>query len=140
MREHGGGEAALERAAAGKLTLRQVESLVFFAAMLRVLTLDGAWVGWLGSTTRRRRALGGIQSPNGVGPRRAAALPPCWLPGALLVLVYCGSANPILLQGWAPAGAQSDRRAFLRLGRWTLALGVLGAGAVGTDRFTTGAY
>lgn len=137
MREHGGGEAALEKAAAGKLPLRQVESLVF---LLEVLTLESAWVGWLGSTTRRRRALGEIQSPNGVGPRRAAALSPCWLPGALLVLVYCGSANPILLQGRPPAGAQSDRRAFLRLGCWTLALGALGAGGAGTDRFTTGAY
>lgn len=140
MREHGGGEAALEKAAAGKLTLRQVESFVFFAVMLRVLTLESAWVGWLGSTTRRRRALGEIQSPNGVGPRRAAALSPCWLPGALLVLVYGGSANPILLQGRAPAGAQSDRRAFLRLGCWTLALGALGAGGAGTDRFPTKAY
>jgi hypothetical protein len=120
-----------------KLTLSQVEAFVFFAAMLLVITLEGACVYWLGSAGVTRTPAG-IQSPNLVGQWTAATLPQCWLLGALLVLFYRVSAMLVPPQSWGQAEAQSNRRAFLRLWCWTVALSAFEVGALYMDRFTMG--
>ena len=120
-----------------KLTLSQVETFVFFAAMLLAIALEGACVYWLGSAGVTRTPAG-IQSPNLVGQWTAATLPQCWLLGALFVLFYRVSAMLVPPQSWGRAEAQSNRRAFLRLWCWTIALGALQVGKLYMDRFTMG--
>ena len=119
--------------------LSQAETYLFFAAMLLVITLEGAcvcWLGLAGVTT----ASAGIQSSNLVGEWTAATLPQCWLLGALLFLFYRVSAMLVPPQSWGRAEAQSNRRAFLRLRCWTVALCALQVGALYMDSFTMGVY
>jgi hypothetical protein len=118
-------------------TLSQVETFVFFAAMLLAIALEGACVYWL-SSVGVKPTPEGIQSPNLVGQWTASTLPQCWLLGALFVLFYRASAMLVPPQSWGRAEAQSNRRAFLRLWRWTVALGALQIGALYMDRFTMG--
>jgi hypothetical protein len=120
-----------------RLTLSKIETFAFFAAMLLAITLEGACVYWLGSAGVKPSPRG-IQSPNLVGQWTAATLPQCWLLGALFVLFYRASAMLVPPQSWGRAEAQSNRRAFLRLWRWTVALGALQIGALYMDRFTMG--
>ena len=120
-----------------KLTLSQVETFVFFAAMLLVITLEGACVYWLGAAGVTTAPVG-IQSPNLIGRWTSATLPQCWLLGALLVLFYRVSAMLVPPQSWGQAEAQSNRRAFLRLWCWTGALSAFEVGALYMDRFTMG--
>ena len=127
------------KAARWKLTLSQVETLVFLAAMLLAITLEGACVYWLGSAGVTR-APAVIQAPNLVAQWTAATLPQCWLLGALFVLFYRVSARLVPPQSWGRAKAQSNRRAFLRQWRWTVALGALQIGALYMDRFTMGVH
>lgn len=122
-----------------KLTLSQVETFVFFAPMLLALILEGACVYWL-SPAAVKPSTAGIQSPNFVGQWTAATLPQCWLLGALLVLFYRVSAMLVPPQSWGRAEAQSNRRAFLRLWCWTIALGALQVRALYMDRFTMGVH
>ena len=122
-----------------KLTLSQVETFVFFAAMLLAIILEGACVYWLG-TADLTRAPAGIGSRNLVGQWTAATLPQSWLLGALLVLLYRLAAMLLPPRRWGRAEVQSNRRAFLRLGCWTAALGALQVGALYLDRFTMGAH
>jgi hypothetical protein len=118
-------------------TLSQAETYPFFAAMLLVFTLEGVcvyWLGFAGLTTAR------IQSSNLVGRWTAATLPQCWLLGALLVLFYRVLAMLVPPQSWGRAEPQSNRRAFLRLWRWTVALAALQVGALYMDSFTMGVH
>ena len=129
----------MDRSARWNLRLSQVETFVFFAAMLLAITLEGACVYWLGAASVTR-VPGGIHSPNLVGEWTAATLPQCWLLGALLVLLYRVAAMLLPPQNWDRAEAQSNRRAFLRLWRWTVALGALQVGTLYLDRFTMGVH
>ena len=108
------------------LMLSQVETFVVFAAMLLPIILEGACVYWLGAAGATPPSAG-VQSPNLVGQWPAATLPQCWLLGALLVLLYRVAAMLVPPQSWGRAEAQSNRRAFLRLWRWSAALGALQA-------------
>jgi hypothetical protein len=112
-----------------KLTLSQVETFVFFAALLLAITLEGACVYWLGAAEIKPSSAG-IQSPNLIGQWTAATLPQCWLLGAVLVLLYRVSAMLVPPRSWGRAEAQSNRRAFLRLWCWTVALGALQVGVL----------
>jgi hypothetical protein len=113
------------------------ETYPFFAAMLLVFTLEGVsvyWLGLAGLTTAR------IQSSNLAGRWTAATLPQCWLLGALLVLFYRVSAMLVPPQSWGRAEAESNRRAFLRLWCWTVALAAQQVGAMYMDSFTMGVH
>lgn len=129
------GIGTMEKTVRWKLTLSQVETFVFFAAMLVAIALEGACVYWLGSIGLKPTPAG-IQSPNLVGQWTAVTLPQCWLLGALLVLLYRVSAMLIPPLSWGRAEAESNRRAFLRLWCWTVALGAFQVGAVYLDRIT----
>jgi hypothetical protein len=127
----------MEETVQWKLRLNQIETLVLFAAMMLAIALEGACVYWL-RTPGAMRALGGIQSPNLVSQWTAATLPQCWLLGALLVLLYRMSATLRPPHGWGRAEARSNRRAFLHLWCWTVALAALHVSALYLDRFTMG--
>ena len=121
-----------------RLTLDKVETFVFFAALLLAITLEGACVYWLGGAAIT--PVRGIHPTNMVGQWTASTLPQCWLLGALFVLLYRVSAMLMPPHGWGRNDAQSNRRAFLRLWRWTVALGALQVGALYIDRFTIGVH
>ena len=127
----------MDKPASWKLTLSAVEKLVFFAAVLLAITLEGACVYWL-AVVSVTSAQAGIYPANLVGQWTAATLPQCWLIGGLLVLSYRVSAILAPPQGWGQAAAQSSRRAFVHLWSWTVALGALQVGTVSMDRFTNG--
>jgi hypothetical protein len=129
----------MRRTASWKLTLRQVETFVFFAAMLLAVSLEGACVYWLAATSVEPiRA--GIPPANLVGQWTAATLPQFWLLGALLVLFYRISALVVPPQSWDRSESRSNRRSFVRLWCWTVALGSLQLGTLYLDRFTLGAH
>ena len=127
----------MERSIYWKFSLSKVKTFVFFAAMLVAIALEGACVYWLG-TAGATRTPAGIESANLVGQWTAATLPECWLLGALSVLLYRMLAMLLPPRSWAKAEVQSNRRAFLRLWGWTVALGTLQVGALYLDRFTMG--
>jgi hypothetical protein len=60
--------------------------------------------------------------------------------GSLLVLFYRVSAVLVPPQSWGRAEAESNRRAFLRLWCWTVALAALQVGAMYMDSFTMGVH
>lgn len=119
-----------------KLTLCHLENFVFFAAMLLAITLEGACVYWLSV----RSTPAGIYASNLVGQWTAATLPQCWLIGALLVLFYRVLAILVPPQTWDQPKAKSNRRAFVRLWYWTVALGALQVGTVCMERFAHGVH
>ena len=119
--------------------MSQVETFVFFAAMLLAVSLEGACVYWLAATSVDPiRA--GIPPANLVGQWTAATLPQFWLLGALLVLFYRVSTLLVPPQSWGSAESRSNRRSFVRLWCWTVALGSLQLGTLYLDRFTLGAH
>lgn len=129
----------MRRTESWKLTLSQVETFVFFAAMLLAISLEGACVYWLAATSVAPiRA--GITPANLVGQWTAATLPQFWLLGALLVLFYRVSTLLVPPQSWGWAESRSNRRSFVRLWCWTVALGSLQLGTLYLDRFTLGAH
>lgn len=129
----------MRRTESWKLTLSQVETFVFFAAMLLAISLEGACVYWLAATSVAPiRA--GITPANLVGQWTAATLPQFWLLGALLVLFYRASTLLVPPQSWGWAESRSNRRSFVRLWCWTVALGSLQLGTLYLDRFTLGAH
>ena len=109
--------------------LHRIEAVVFFLAMMLAIVLEGGIVYWLS------------QHPAGQGPRFAltgqwtgAALPQAWLFGALLMLVY-----KLIVMFTPPSGCpegevQRQRKGFLRLWRWTVALSAMQAFAFFLDR------
>lgn len=107
--------------------------------MLLAISLEGACVYWLGATSVEPiRA--GIPPANLVGQWTAATLPQFWLLGALLVLFYRLSTLLVPPQSWGWAESRSNRRSFVRLWCWTVALGSLQLGTLYLDRFTLGAH
>jgi hypothetical protein len=107
--------------------------------MLLALTLEGACVYWLGPLSVTPTPAG-IHTADLTGQWTSATLPQCWLIGALLVLFYRVSAILVPPQRWDQAEERSNRRAFVRLWYWTVALGALQAGTVCVDRFTNGVH
>jgi hypothetical protein len=82
----------------------------------------------------------GIHPANLIGQWTSATLPQCWLLGALLVLFYRVSTLLVPPQSWGWVESRSNRRSFVRLWCWTVALGSLQLGAVFLDRFAIGAH
>ena len=116
------------------LNLRQIETFVFFAAMLLAITLEGACVYWLWlpGTLHCHSAT----QTTSIGQWTAATLPQCWLMGAVAVLLYRMAVMLI-------SGRTSDvhdllhhRRAFVRLWRWVIAVGTVQMCALYLDRVT----
>ena len=114
--------------------LGQMETFVYFAAMLLAITLEGACVYWLWlpSTVRAHSETQATL----VGQWTAATLPQCWLLGAVLVLVY--RAVQILMSRRASDfdDLLSKRNAFARLWRWVMAVGCVQICALYLDRVT----
>jgi hypothetical protein len=125
--------------ASPKSTLSPRETLVFFAAMLLIITLEGACVDWLG-VSRVPPSRAGIHPANLAGQWTGASPPQCWALGALLVLFYLVSTLLVPPQNWSRTEVQSNRRYFVRLWCWTVALGTLQLSTLYLDRFTIGVH
>ena len=103
--------------------LRRLESFVFFFAMMLAVTLEGACVYWMYGHPHLYAMPD--SSLNFVGEWTGLALPQGWLLGALLVLIYRVTAMFIPPRRWADNEFLQNRRAFLRLWRWAMALVVV---------------
>ena len=117
------------------LTLRHIETFVFFAAMLLAITLEGACVYWLwlpGTV----RAHSGTQVTL-VGQWTAATLPQCWLLGAVVVLVYRIALMLMPRRNWDVDHLLHNRKSFVRLWRWVMAVGTVQMCALYLDRVVT---
>ena len=114
--------------------LGHMETLVFFAAMLLAVTLEGACVYWLWLPPTVR--VHSETQATLVGQWTAATLPQCWLLGAVVVLVY--RAVLILMSRRASDvdDLLSKRNAFARLWRWVMAVGCVQICALYLDRVT----
>ncbi len=122
-------------AAIGKSMLPRLETFAFFAAMMLALTLEGACVYWLWMPGVIRAHSG--PSLDLVGQWTAATLPQCWLLGALVVLLYRISAMMVPPKTWGHVDILHNRRAFLRLWRWAVAVGAVQVCALYLDRLTS---
>ena len=116
-------------------TLRWLESSVFFAAMLLAITLEGACVYWLWLS-------GAMRTPSGiqaslVGQWTATTMPQCWLLGAVVVLVYRIALMLVPPRNWDVADLLHNRRAFVRLWRWVVAVAAMQIWALYLDRVAT---
>jgi len=117
------------------LNLRQVETFVFFAAMLLAITLEGACVYWLW-LPGTARAHSGTQASL-VDQWTAATLPQCWLLGAVAVLIYRIVLMLVPRTTWDLDDCLHNRRAFVRLWRWVVAVAAVQMCAVYLDRVVT---
>ena len=117
------------------LNLRQVETFVFFAAMLLAITLEGACVYWLW-LPGTARAHPGTQASL-VGQWTAATLPQCWLLGAVTVLIYRIVLMVLPRRIWDIDDCLHNRRAFVRLWLWVVAVAAMQMCAVYLDRVVT---
>lgn len=129
----------MRRTANWKLTLSQLETFVLFAAMLLAISLEGACVYWLAARSVPPIHMG-IPPANLVGQWTAVTLPQFWLLGALLVLFYRVSTLLVPPQSWGWAESRSNRRSFVLLWCWTVALGSLQLCTLYLDRFTLGVH
>ncbi|MGC2108471.1 MAG: hypothetical protein WA655_03075 [Candidatus Korobacteraceae bacterium] len=117
------------------LNLRQIEAFVVFAAMLLAITLEAACVYWLW-LPGTARSLGDTGQP--CRPMDAAAtLPQCWLLGAVAVLIYRIVLMLVPRGTWDIDDCLHNRRAFVRLWRWVVAVGAVQMCAVYLDRVVT---
>ena len=124
--------------ATGESTLHKLETFACFAAMMLAITLEGACVYWLGVPSGLRTYSG--TSLNLFGQWTAATLPQCWLLGALGVLLYRITAMVVRPKTWDHVEVLRNRRAFLRLWRWAMAVGAVQVGALYLDRLTTAVH
>ena len=99
--------------------LLRLEAFVFLFAMMLAVTLEGAWVYWMCGHPRPYATTEG--SLNFVGEWTGLALPQGWLLGAF-VLIYCVTAMFVPPGRWTDNEFLHNRRAFLRLWRWAMAL------------------
>jgi len=103
--------------------LGQMETFVFFAAMLLAITLEGACVYWLWLPGTVH-----AHSDNQVtlvGQWTAATLPQCWLLGAVVVLVYRAVLMLMSCQTLDVDHLLHNRKAFVRLWRWVMVVGTV---------------
>jgi hypothetical protein len=99
--------------------LRRLEAFSFFFAMMLAVMLEGACVYWMWGHPTLDYAP--ASSRNFVGQWTGFALPQGWL-GALLVLIYRVTVMFLLPKRWGHNELLHNRRAFLRLWRWAMAL------------------
>jgi hypothetical protein len=101
--------------------LGQIETFVFFAAMLLAITLEGACVYWLWlpGTVRAHSET----QVTLVGQWTASTLPQCWLLGAVVVLVYRAVLMLMSRQTLDVDHLLHNRKAFVRLWRWVMVVG-----------------
>jgi hypothetical protein len=97
--------------------LRNLETAVFFLAMLLAIVLEAGIVYWISKHPASPSA-----SFTLAGEWTGIALPQGWLLGALLVLAYRLTAICIEPLNCAYSEARHNRQAFFRLWRWTIAL------------------
>jgi hypothetical protein len=100
--------------------LRRLEAFVFFFAMILAVTLEGACVYWMFGHARPYAMPD--SSFNFMGEWTGLALPQGWLLGALLLLIYRVTAMFIPPRRWTDNEFLQNRRAFLHLWRWAMAL------------------
>ena len=117
-------------------TLRWLGTSVFFAAMLLAVTLEGACVYWLW-LSGAMRTHSGIQASL-VGQWTSATLPQCWLLGAVVVLVYRIALMLVPPRSWDGADLLDNRKTFVRLWRWVVAVAAVQMCALYLDRLVTG--
>ncbi len=121
--------------ATGELTLRKLDTFACFAAMMLAITLEAACVYWLALPGVLHLSAG--NSLTVVGQWTAATLPQCWLLGALAVLLYRTVVMVVRPKTWDSVEILHNRRAFVRLWRWAVAVGAVQMGALYLDRVAT---
>jgi hypothetical protein len=97
--------------------LGKIEALFFFLAKMLAIVLEGGIVYWI-----FQHPAGSGTSFSLTGHWTGAALPQAWLFGALCMLVCRLTAIFISPLNDAAEDVRVDRKAFLRLWRWTIAL------------------
>jgi hypothetical protein len=97
--------------------LRKMEAATFFLAMLLVIVLEAGIVYWISKHPAHTSASFSL-----AGEWTGVALPQGWLFGALLVLAYRLPVICMQPLNCAHSEARRNRRDFLRLWRWTIAL------------------
>ena len=118
------------------LTVRQIEAFVLIAAMLLAIILEGGCVYWLWGPGALLLHSGAQVSL--VGQWTAATLPQCWVLGAVVVLVYRISRMLAPPRSWGLVDLLHNRRAFMRLWRWMVAVAAVQMCALYLDHFTSG--
>src|SRR5208283_6226780 len=121
---------------AATLTIRQIESFVLLAAMLLAITLEGGCVYWLWAPGAL--APHSVTQVSLVGQWTAATLPQCWLLGAVVVLVYRIALMLVPPRSWGLVDLLHNRRAFVRLWRWMVAVAAVQMCALYFDHLTSG--
>lgn len=117
------------------LDLRHIEGCFFFAAMLLAIVLEGACVYRLGAPTLQLHS----GEPGAlVVEWTACTLPQYWLLGALAVLLYRIVFMVVPPRGWGQSESQNNRSAFVRLWRWTVAIGTVQMAVLYLDRISLG--
>ena len=109
--------------------LHRIEAVFVFLAMMLAVVLEGGIVYWLSQHPTTQGASFGL-----TGQWTGAALPQAWLFGALLVLVYKLIVMFTPSSGCPEGEVQRERKGFLRLWRWTVALIAMQAFAFFLDR------
>jgi hypothetical protein len=111
--------------------LHRIEAVVFFLAMM-LAVLEGGIVYWLSQYPASQGASFGL-----TGQRTGTALPQAWLFGALLMLAYKLIVMFTSSSGCPEGEVQRQRKGFLCLWRWTVALIAMQAFALFLDRVPT---
>ena len=109
--------------------LHRIEAAVFFLAMMLAVVLEGGIVYWLSQHPASQDASFGL-----TGQWTGTALPQAWLFGSLLMLAYKLIVMFTPSSGCPEGEVQRQRKGFLRLWRWTLALIAIQAFAFLLDR------
>ena len=109
--------------------LHRIEGVVFFLAMMLAIVLEGGIVYWLSRHPPSQGASFGLTVQ-----WTGAALPQAWLFGALLMLAYKLIVMLTPSSGCPEGEVQRQRKGFLRLWRWTVALIATQAFAFFLDR------
>ncbi len=99
-------------------TLRRLETLAFFLAMMLAVTLDGAFAYWVWKHV-------GPVSATTLDPLREQegfALPEGWLLAAFVVLICRTVETLCTVKSWSHGEVLQNQRAFLCLWGWAMAL------------------
>ncbi len=97
--------------------LRKIEAATFFLAILLAFVLEAGIVYWISTPPANTSASFSL-----AGEWTGVALPQGWLFGALLMLAYRLPGIYMQPLNCAHSDARRNRRDFLRLWRWTIAL------------------
>jgi hypothetical protein len=119
-----------------RFDLHRLESLCLFAAMLLAVVMEGACVYWLASPSAFAFRSDGLRALT--VEWTADKIPQYWLAGALAVLLYRIAVMLRPPRTWDLGERQRNQHAFLRLWRWTVALGSVQMAALYLDRLGLG--